>query len=436
MSAPSLWDRARRSMPGGVSSPVRAFGAVGGTPFFARSGDGPYLEDVKGRRYVDYVLSWGPLILGHAHPEVVDAVREAAGRGLTFGTPVPGEVELAEKVRSWFPSVEKLRFVNSGTEATMSAVRLARGITDRDVVVKFDGCYHGHGDSFLVRAGSGVATFGLPDSPGVPGAFSELTLSLPFNDPGAVERAFDRHGDRIAAVVLEPVVGNAGVILPEEGFLEGLREVTREGGALLVFDEVMTGFRVARGGAQERYAVEPDLTTLGKVLGGGMPVGAFGGAEEWMSHVAPEGPVYQAGTLSGNPLAMAAGLAQLRVLEREDPFEELAARAERLVDGILAIARERGVPASGASAGSLWGVHFTEGPVRNYADARESDAALFARFFRGCLERRVYLAPSAFEAGFLSTAHTDEVVDRTLEIMEEAMDEALEDRPREAAGGS
>jgi len=422
----ALWRRARDVMPGGVSSPVRAFNAVGGTAFFTASGDGAHLEDVEGNRYLDYVLSWGPLILGHAHPEVVEAVQGAAARGVSFGTSVPGEVELAEKVREWFPAVEMLRFVNSGTEATMSAVRLARGVTGRDLVLKFDGCYHGHSDSFLVEAGSGVATFGLPDSPGVPSAVSELTVTAPFNDLEAVGRVFDRHGERIAAVILEPVVGNAGLIPPVDGFLEGLREVTRSHGALLVFDEVMTGFRVARGGAQERFGVEPDLTTLGKVLGGGLPVGAFGGKREYMREVAPDGPVYQAGTLSGNPLAMAAGLAQLRVLEREAPFEALADRAERLASGIVERARERGMPATGAALGSMWGVHFTEGPVRSYDDAREADLSFFARYHRECLERGVFLAPSAFEAGFLSTAHTDEHVERTLDAVGEAMDAALE----------
>lgn len=422
-----LWRRARRVMPGGVSSPVRAFDAVGGNAFFGASGEGAYLEDAEGNRYLDYVLSWGPLILGHAHPEVVGAVQRAAEQGVSFGTSVPAEVELAEAVRERFPAVEMLRFVNSGTEATMSAVRLARGVTGRDLVLKFDGCYHGHGDSFLVEAGSGVATFGLPDSPGVPAALSELTVTAPFNDLEAVRRVFARHGDRIAAVILEPVVGNAGLIPPVDGFLEGLRDVSRSHDALLIFDEVMTGFRVSRGGAQERYGVEPDLTTLGKVLGGGLPVGAFGGGRDVMSEVAPDGPVYQAGTLSGNPLAMAAGLAQLRALDREDPFEELAGRAERLVEGIVDRARERGIPATGSAVGSMWGVHFTEGPVRTYDDARRADASFFARYHRECLERGVFMAPSAFEAGFLSTEHTDEDIGRTLDVVGEAMDAAREE---------
>ena len=425
-SGSDLWRRARDVMPGGVSSPVRSFGSVGGRPFFADSGQGAWLTDTDGERYLDYVLSWGPLILGHAHPEVVEAVREAAGRGTSYGTPVPGEVELAELVRDFVPSVEMLRFVNSGTEATMSAVRLARGHTGRDLLVKFEGCYHGHGDSFLVEAGSGVATLGLPDSPGVPRPLSELTVTLPFNDPAAVEEAFDRHGDRIAAVILEPVVGNAGVIPPVEGFLSRLREVTRAAGSLLIFDEVMTGWRVAPGGAQERFGVEPDLTTLGKVVGGGLPVGVFGGRREVMESVAPTGPVYQAGTLSGNPLAMAAGRAQLEVLRREDPFSELEERTGRLVEGILGAARERGIPATGTAVGSMWGVSFREEPVRDYEDARDVDAELFARFHRACLDRGVFLAPSPYEAGFLSTAHGEEEIDRTLEAVGGALDEARE----------
>lgn len=421
----ALWERAGAVMPGGVSSPVRAFGAVDGTPFFARRGEGPYLWDLAGQRYVDYVLSWGPLILGHAHPEVVEAVERAARDGLTFGTPCPAEVELAEKVVEWFPGVEMVRFVNSGTEATMSALRLARGVAGRDLVVKFEGCYHGHADSFLVEAGSGVATFGLPNSPGVPASLSRLTLALPFNDLEAVQAAFRRHGKRIAAVIVEPVAGNAGFIPPEPGFLEGLREATRSAGALLIFDEVMTGFRVSRGGAQERYGVIPDLTTLGKVLGGGLPVAAYGGPRELMARVAPRGPVYQAGTLSGNPLGMAAGVAQLRVLEREAPFARLEELTGRLVAGILEAARRRGLPACGGNAGSMWGVFFTEGPVRNFREARATDTAFFARYFHACLERGVFFAPSAFEAGFLSTAHTEAVVDRTLEVVEEAMEVAL-----------
>ncbi|HEX2185878.1 MAG TPA: glutamate-1-semialdehyde 2,1-aminomutase, partial [Chloroflexota bacterium] len=343
----ALFRRALEVIPGGVNSPVRAFRAVGGEPFFVVRAAGARLWDVDGGEYLDYVLSWGPLILGHAHPAVVEAVREAAGRGTSYGAPTAAEVELAELVRELVPSMERVRFVNSGTEATMSAIRLARGFTGRDLILKFDGCYHGHGDSFLVKAGSGVATLGLPNSPGVPTELSRLTLTAPFNDLEAVEAAFRAHPGRIAAVILEPVVGNAGFIAPDDGFLPALRRITEEDGALLVFDEVMTGFRVARGGAQELYGVTPDLTTLGKVIGGGLPVGAYGGRAEVMAHVAPVGPVYQAGTLSGNPLAMAAGLAQLRILRDQDPYPDLERRTRRLVEGLLAGAAELGVPACG-----------------------------------------------------------------------------------------
>jgi glutamate-1-semialdehyde 2,1-aminomutase len=420
-----LWERARRVLPGGVSSPVRSFRSVRGEPFFSDHGEGAFLFDVSGRRYVDYVLSWGPLILGHAHPEVVEAVERAARSGLTFGTPAPAEVELAELLVHLIPSLEMVRFVNSGTEATMSAVRLARGVTGRDRILKFDGCYHGHADSFLVQAGSGVATLGLPDSPGVPGALSGLTSSVPFNDLEAVESAFGRFPDEIAAVIVEPVMGNAGLIEPAEGFLSGLRDLTRRQGTLLVFDEVMTGFRVAPGGAQERYGVDPDLTTLGKVVGGGMPVAAFGGSRDIMEQVAPMGPVYQAGTLSGNPLGMAAGLAQLRVLQRDRPYERLERLTRELVDGIVQAATERGLSVSGAQAGSMWGVYFTEGPVTDYAGAKRTDTDFFAAYFRECLKRGVFFAPSPFEAGFMSTAHRPEHLEMTLAAVGESMDAAL-----------
>lgn len=423
----SSWDRARAVMPGGVSSPVRAFQAVGGEPIFAVRGRGSHLYDERGKGFIDYVLSWGPLILGHAHPDVVEAVARAAHDGLSFGTSVTAEAELAEIVVDWFPGIEMLRFVSSGTEATMSAIRLARAATGRDLIVKFEGCYHGHGDSFLVEAGSGVATFGLPNSPGVPKALSRLTLALPFNDLEAVHAAFRRHADRIAAVIVEPVPGNAGLIEPLPEFLPGLRAATAEHGALLIFDEVMTGFRVARGGAQERYGVDPDLTALGKVLGGGLPVAAYGGRRDLMDRVAPLGPVYQAGTLSGNPLAMAAGVAQLRVLEREDPFAALERRTGQLVQGLLRAVRDRGVPAAGGHVGSMWGLFFTEGPVRNYAEAKGTDTGLFARYHAACLARGVFFAPSAFEAGFLSTAHTAADVEQTVTAAGEAMDEALEE---------
>jgi glutamate-1-semialdehyde 2,1-aminomutase len=420
-----LFRRAQEVTPGGVNSPVRAFRAVGGEPFFVASAAGSRIRDVDGNEYLDYVLSWGPLILGHAHPAVVRAVRDAAARGTSYGAPTEAEVELAELVRELVPSMERVRFVSSGTEATMSAVRLARGFTGRDFILKFDGCYHGHGDSFLVKAGSGVATLGLPNSPGVPAELSKLTLTAPFNDLEAVEAVFRAHPGRIAAVILEPVVGNAGFIPPDDGFLPALRRITEADGALLVFDEVMTGFRVARGGAQERFGVRPDLTTLGKVIGGGLPVGAYGGRAEVMAHIAPVGPVYQAGTLSGNPLAMAAGLAQLRILRDDDPYPELERRTARLVAGLLANAAELGVAACGGSLGSMWGTFFAAGPVRNFDDAKRSDVALFNRFFHGMLERGVFLAPSQFEAGFTSTAHTDGDVDETIGRGREALRAAL-----------
>jgi glutamate-1-semialdehyde 2,1-aminomutase len=421
----ALFTRASALIPGGVNSPVRAFRAVGGEPFFVESGAGARIRDVDGNEYLDYVLSWGPLILGHAHPAVVAAVTDAAARGTSYGAPTPAEVELAELVRDFVPSMEMLRFVNSGTEATMSAVRVARGFTGRDLIVKFEGCYHGHGDSFLVRAGSGVATLGLPNSPGVPAELSKLTLTAPYNDLDAVAQIFHRYPDRIAGVIVEPVVGNAGFIPPDEGFLPGLRAVTEEHGALLIFDEVMTGFRVAPGGAQQRFGVQPDLTTLGKVIGGGLPVGAYGGRREIMERVAPLGPIYQAGTLSGNPLAMAAGLAQLRILRDEDPYAELERRTARLVEGLLGAARSAGVPATGGNAGSMWGVFFAEGPVRCFADAQRSDLDLFRRYYHACLRRGLFFAPSALEAGFLSTAHQDADIDETIARAAEALRDAL-----------
>ena len=421
----ALFARAREVTPGGVSSPVRAFRGVGGDPFFVQRAAGSRLWDADGNEYIDYVLSWGPLILGHAHPAVVAAVRDAAGRGTSYGAPTAGEVELAELVREFVPSMERLRFVSSGTEATMSAVRLARGFTGRDMILKFEGNYHGHGDSFLVKAGSGVATLGLPNSPGVPAALSKLTLTAPYNDLAAVEEAFRVFPGQIACVIVEPVVGNAGFIAPDDGFLPGLRRITKADGSLLVLDEVMTGFRVAPGGAQERFGIRPDLTTLGKVIGAGLPVGAYGGRRDIMDHIAPVGPVYQAGTLSGNPLAMAAGLAQLRILRDENPYPELERRTRRLVDGLLGVGAELGVPMSGGSLGSMWGVFLAAGPIRSFEDAKASDVALFQRFYHGLLRRGVFFAPSAFEAGFLSTAHTDSDVDETIQRSREALREAL-----------
>lgn len=419
-----LFDRAQRVLPGGVNSPVRAFRAVGGTPFFVAAAAGCRLTDADGRSYVDYVCSWGPLILGHAPPAVLEAVRHAAERGWTYGAPCEAEVELAEAVRRRMPSLEMMRFVNSGTEATMAAVRLARAATGRSRIVKFDGCYHGHADSFLVRAGSGVATLGLPDSPGVPAPLAELTLTAPFNDAAAVDALLRRHGGEIAAVIVEPYVGNVGFIPPDPGFHAALRSLCDRHGALLIFDEVMTGFRVAAGGAQERLGVRPDLTTLGKIIGGGFPVGAYGGRADLMRRIAPEGPVYQAGTLSGNPVAMAAGLATLRETERHGFYDDLERRTERLVSGLEQAARARGIPVTAAHAGSMWGMYFTAGPVRNYHDAKRTDVSLFARWHRAALARGVFLPPSAFEAAFVSSAHTAADIDFTIAQLDAALDDA------------
>ncbi len=419
-----LFDRAKRVLPGGVNSPVRAFRAVGGSPFFVAHGHGASLADVDGREYLDYVCSWGALILGHAHPAVLEAVQQAAARGWTYGTPCEAEVELAEEVRRRMPSLEMMRFVNSGTEATMAAVRLARAVTGHELIVKFEGCYHGHADGFLVKAGSGVATLGLPDSPGVPAALAELTLTAPFNDTRAVADLFRAHAGRIAAIIVEPYVGNAGFISPDSDFHPALRAVCDQYGALLIFDEVMTGFRVASGGAQERLGVRPDLTTLGKVVGGGFPVGAYGGRADLMKRIAPEGPVYQAGTLSGNPVAMAAGLATLRETNRRGFYEELELRTRRLVNGLETLARNQRVPFTVAHAGSMWGAFFAAGPVRNYTDARKADTALFARWHKAALARGVFLAPSAFEAGFVSAAHAEADIDFTIEQLDAALGEA------------
>jgi glutamate-1-semialdehyde 2,1-aminomutase len=415
--------RARDLFPGGVNSPVRAFGGVGGDPFVVARGQGARIWDVDGNEYLDYVLSWGPLVLGHAAPVVLDALRETMERGTSFGIPTGLEVTLAELVQERMPHVEMLRFVSSGTEATMSALRVARAATGRDLLLKFDGCYHGHADSFLVRAGSGVATLGLPNSPGVPDALAALTLTAPFNDLAGTEEVMRLHGDRIAAIFVEPVVGNAGFIAPDPAFLPGLRRLATAHGALLVFDEVMTGFRVAPGGAAAYFGVTPDLTTLGKVIGGGLPVAAYGGRRDLMSQVAPSGPVYQAGTLSGNPLAMAAGIATLTALTPA-LHESIAARTRALVEGLRGIAARRGVPFTADSAGSMFGFFFRAEPVRAYADARTADVELFRRFFHAALSRGVYLAPSAFEAGFTSAAHGDVEIALTLERLDDALAEA------------
>jgi len=409
-----LLTAAQRVIPGGVNSPVRAFRAVGGEPLFIDHGEGAYLWDADGNRYVDYVLSWGPLILGHAHPAVVEALAEAAVRGTSYGAPTALETELAELVIEMVPSIEMVRFVNSGTEATMTALRLARAYTGRNKIVKFEGCYHGHADLLLVQAGSGVATLGLPDSPGVPPGATQDTLTAPFNDLPAVKRLFERFPDEIAAVIIEPVAGNMGVVPPVDGFLDGLRELTEANGTLLIFDEVMTGFRVALGGAQELYGIDPDLTTLGKVIGGGLPVGAYAGKRKVMETVAPAGPMYQAGTLAGNPLAMTAGLVTLKELRKPGVFQSIVVQTERLCQGIGLAAQVAGVPVYQTRVGTMFCTYFAEGPVTDYASAKTSDIAAFGRFFQTMLEAGVYLAPSQFEAGFTSTTHALGVIDATL----------------------
>jgi glutamate-1-semialdehyde 2,1-aminomutase len=410
----ALFARAQQLLPGGVNSPVRAFRAVGGTPRFLVRGEGARIIDADGNSYIDYLGSWGPLILGHAPPAVVEAISAAAHEGTSFGAPHPREVELAELVVEAVPSVEMVRFVNSGTEATMSAIRLARAYTGRDMLLKFDGCYHGHADGLLVKAGSGPLTFGSPDSPGVPAGMAQHTLSVRYNDLAAVEAAFAAHPDRIAAVIVEPIAGNMGLVPPAAGFLAGLRTLTQRYGALLIFDEVITGFRVAYGGAQALYGVYPDLTCLGKVLGGGLPVGAYGGRREIMAQVAPAGPVYQAGTLAGNPLAMAAGCATLRRLREGDAYRRLEALAQPLATGLVEAAAAVGLPVQVARVGSLLTVFFTDSPVTDYESARRADTARYARFFHAMLTRGVYLPPSQFEVWCVSLAHTEADIEATL----------------------
>ncbi len=418
-----LWREAQELLPGGVNSPVRAFKAVGGTPVFFERGEGPYLFDVDGRRFIDLVGSWGPLILGHAHPNVVQAVTRAFENGSSFGAPSPSELELARLVVAMVPSIEQVRFVNSGTEAVMSAIRLARAATGRDVIVKFEGCYHGHADSLLVAAGSGALTLGIPDSPGVPAALAALTAVLPYNDGPAVERFFAERGKEVACVLSEPIAANMGVVPPRLGFLETLRRVCDQSGALLVFDEVMTGFRVAPGGAQELYGVRPDLTTLSKILGGGFPSGAYGGRRDLMSRIAPSGPVYQAGTLSGNPVAMAAGTATLSTLARLKPWAALDAAGARLEQGLADAFRAAGVPACVTRVGSMGTAFFLEGEAGDFAAVKRADTARFGRFHGHMLERGVYLPPSQFEAWFLSTAHDDAVIDHVISAARESAHE-------------
>jgi len=409
-----LFAEALKYIPGGVNSPVRAFRAVGGNPFFVNRASGSKLWDVDGNELIDYVLTWGPAILGHAHPKIIAAVKAAADRGTSFGIPNPLEVTMARLICERVPSVKKVRMTSSGTEACMSAIRLARGFTGRDNIIKFDGCYHGHVDSLLVRAGSGALTFGHPDSAGVPASFTRHTLVLPFNDAEAVKACFAANPNTIAGIIVEPVPGNAGLYLPQPGYLEFLSEITRANGALLILDEVMTGFRLARGGAQERFGITPDLSCFGKVIGGGLPVGAFGGRAEIMDCLAPLGPVYQAGTLSGNPIAMAAGLANLEALGTDAPYQLLEERGAQLEAGLKAAAKSAGVPVTLNRCGSMFCAYFTGAPVHNVSDAMRSDRDRFKRFFQGMLEEGIYLAPSQFESGFISTAHTAGDIERTV----------------------
>ena len=416
----ALFQEAQTLFPGGVNSPVRAFRAVGGQPLFIERGEGPYLFDVDGNRYIDYVLSWGPLITGHAHPKVVEAIQQAAVKGTSYGAPSPLELELAKSILDFMPNIEMIRFVNSGTEATMSALRLARAYTKREKIIKFDGCYHGHADMLLVQAGSGVATLGLPDSPGVPSAVASDTLVADFNDLDSVEMLFKKYPDQIAGIIVEPVAGNMGVVPPQPGFLEGLRSITEQAGAVLIFDEVMTGFRVHKGGAQTLYNIKPDLTTLGKVIGGGLPVGAYGGKKEIMGLVAPAGPMYQAGTLSGNPLAMSAGIAALSLIRGDECWEKLEQAAATLEAGISAEAEQAGVPIQQTRVGTMFTTFFSETRPVGWNTVKVADKAQFGKFFQKMLANGVYLAPSQFEAGFISTLHSDAIIDKTLEAVTEA----------------
>lgn len=410
-----LFEKAAKLIPGGVNSPVRACKSVGAEPVFIERAEGSRIFDADGNSYIDYVGSWGPMILGHNHPEVVKAIASALGKGASFGAPCGLEVELASLVTKIVPNMEMVRMVNSGTEATMSAIRLARAFTSRDRVIKFDGCYHGHADSFLVEAGSGVATLNISGTPGVPKCLSELTVSVPYNDKDAVRKIMETWGRDVACIIIEPVAGNMGFVKPEPGFLDFLREITKEYGSLLIFDEVMTGFRVSLGGAQELYGIKPDLSTFGKIIGGGLPVGAYGGRRDIMSLIAPEGPVYQAGTLSGNPLAMAAGIATLKLLMENGFYESLGKLTASLVSGLKKAASSAGIPVCADHVGAMFGFFFTEGPVNNFSDARKSDTVLFSKFYREMRNKGIYLAPSQFEAGFVSSAHTEDDVAKTVE---------------------
>ena len=417
----AAFSEAKRFIPGGVNSPVRAFRGVGGEPFFVNHAAGSHIWDVDGNELIDYVGTWGPAILGHAPESVISAIRDTAAHGVSFGIPNPLELEMARLICDWVPSIEKVRMVNSGTEATMSALRLARGFTGRDKVIKFDGCYHGHVDSLLVRAGSGALTHGEPDSAGVPRAFADLTITLPFNDLEALQAVFAREGHEIAAVILEPIPANAGLYFPQPGFLEELRRLCTACGTLLIFDEVMTGFRVARGGVQELYGITPDLTALGKVIGGGLPVGAFGGRAEIMDRLSPDGPVYQAGTLSGNPLAMAAGLAQLREMERVNGWARLEQLGSALEEAVRSTLKQLGREMIFHRVGSMFCLFFTDQPVLNLSDAQRSDRAAFAKYFHACLNAGVYFAPSQFETGFISVAHTEADIEKTARVTAEAL---------------
>ncbi len=415
MNNHDLFTQAQKFIPGGVNSPVRAFKGVGGDPLFIKKAKGPYIYDVDDKEYIDYIGSWGPMIAGHCNKKVLKAVHKAVDNGMSFGTPTQQEVTVAEKMCNLIPSMDMVRMVNSGTEATMSAIRLARGFTNRDKIIKFEGCYHGHADSFLVKAGSGVLTLGIPGSPGVPSAVADLTLTVPYNDLDALEQMMKAHGDDVAAIIVEPIAGNMNMILPQDGYLQGLRDLCDKYGSVLIFDEVMTGFRVALGGAQEVYGITPDLTTFGKVIGGGLPVGAFGGRQDIMSHIAPLGPVYQAGTLSGNPVAMTAGSVMLDIISANGFYDDLAIKTQNLVDGLQSIANNNNIAFRTVNVGGMFGMYFTDAQdIHNFDDLKKCDEERFKKFFHSMLEQGVYLAPSAFEAGFVSSTHDEVTLSKTL----------------------